>query len=179
MEESVTYSLLALGGNIDSFTSSWGALCRPSYDETLDKWTLPLGWEDELTERGIPFGIIEISRLNALSTIESRQAIIDQLTVAAENSGLSVPFESFYYKYRKEIFNWVNNGGNTLIEIFTNDTSEWLDMRETEDSLSPREFALGLLIPTTEKSVLNEIITDETDVVETSVWQKIKNWFNF
>ena len=64
MEESVTYSALALDANIDSFTSSWGAVCRPSYDEVLDKWLLPLGWESELTERGIDFEEIEIEIIN-------------------------------------------------------------------------------------------------------------------
>jgi len=53
-------NLLALNSNVEEFTSSWGAVCRPSYDETLDKWLLPLGWEDELTQRGIDFEIIEI-----------------------------------------------------------------------------------------------------------------------
>jgi len=62
MEEIKTYMMLALASNIDPFTSSWGAECRPSYDETLDKWLLPLGWESELTERGIDFEEIEIEQ---------------------------------------------------------------------------------------------------------------------
>ena len=64
MEESVTYSMLALNADIDSFVSSWGAECRPFYDEVLDKWLLPLGWEAELTERGIDFEEIEIEIIN-------------------------------------------------------------------------------------------------------------------
>lgn len=52
--------MLALNANIETFISSWGAVCRPSYDETLDKWLLPLGWESELTVRGIEFEVIEI-----------------------------------------------------------------------------------------------------------------------
>ena len=54
--------MLALDANIEPFTSSWGAVCRPSYDETLDKWLLPLGWEGELTARGIAFEVIEIEQ---------------------------------------------------------------------------------------------------------------------
>jgi hypothetical protein len=48
MEESVRYSMLALAADIEPFVSSWGAECRPFYDEVLDKWLLPLGWEAEL-----------------------------------------------------------------------------------------------------------------------------------
>ena len=64
MGESVRYSMLALAADIDSFVSSWGAECRPFYDEVLDKWLLPLGWEAELTERGIAFEVIEIEIIN-------------------------------------------------------------------------------------------------------------------
>ena len=60
MEGSVTYNILALAANIEPFTSSWGAVCRPSYDDLLGKWLLPLGWEDELTARGISFEVIEV-----------------------------------------------------------------------------------------------------------------------
>jgi hypothetical protein len=54
MEEIKKYIMLALAANIEPFTSSWGAECRPSYDEVLDKWLLTvrvgeLSW----TERGI------------------------------------------------------------------------------------------------------------------------------
>lgn len=66
MEESVTYSALALIANIEPFTSYWGAECRPSYDEVIDKWLLPLGWEDELTARGIDFEVIEIEIIHEL-----------------------------------------------------------------------------------------------------------------
>ena len=66
MEGSVTYSMLALTANLEPFTSSWGAVCRPSYDETLNKWLLPLGWESELTSRGIDFETIEIEIINEL-----------------------------------------------------------------------------------------------------------------
>jgi hypothetical protein len=52
--------MLALDANIEPFVSSWGAECRPSYDDTLDKWLLPLGWESELTARGIDFETVEI-----------------------------------------------------------------------------------------------------------------------
>ena len=64
MEESVTYSMLALNADIEPFVSSWGAECRPFYDEVLDKWLLPLGWESELEERGIAFEEIEIEIIN-------------------------------------------------------------------------------------------------------------------
>jgi hypothetical protein len=64
MEEIKKYIMLALAANIEPFTSSWGAECRPSYDETLDKWLLPLGWESELEERGIAFEEIEIEIIN-------------------------------------------------------------------------------------------------------------------
>ena len=58
--------MLALTANLEPFTSSWGAVCRPSYDETLNKWLLPLGWESELTSRGIDFETIEIEIINEL-----------------------------------------------------------------------------------------------------------------
>ena len=66
MEESVTYSMLALAANIDSFVSSWGVVCRPSYDETLDKWLLPLGWEEELSNRNITFIEVDIEIDNTI-----------------------------------------------------------------------------------------------------------------
>lgn len=59
-------TMLALNENVEPFLSSWGAVCRPSYDETLNKWLLPLGWESELTSRGIDFETIEIEIINEL-----------------------------------------------------------------------------------------------------------------
>ena len=56
--------MLALAANIEPFTSSWGAVCKPSHDEVLGKWLLPLGWESELDARGIDFEEIEIEIIN-------------------------------------------------------------------------------------------------------------------
>jgi len=78
-------------------------------------------------------------------TREEREGLVDALTNAAEVSGLSIPFESFYYKNRKVILDWVNNGGDGLVEVFTESTEPWLDMRVDEKSPSPREFALSEL----------------------------------
>lgn len=78
-------------------------------------------------------------------SLESREIIIDELTEAAEASGLGIPFESFYYKHRKTILKWIKDGGDDLKEIFTTSEEVWLDMRENEDTPSPREFALNLL----------------------------------
>ena len=66
MEESVTYSMLALDANIEPFVSSWGAECRPFWDETLDKWLLPLGWEEELSNRNITFIEVDIEIDNTI-----------------------------------------------------------------------------------------------------------------
>lgn len=61
MEESVELvKWLSITNRIDPFRSSWGAMCRPSYNETIGKWLLPLGWETELESRGIDFELIEI-----------------------------------------------------------------------------------------------------------------------
>jgi len=78
-------------------------------------------------------------------TSEGREVIIDKLTEAAEASGLGVPFESFYYQHRKVILRWVKYGGEDLKDIFLTAKDVWLDMRENENSPSPREFALNLL----------------------------------
>ena len=75
----------------------------------------------------------------------NRASILTQLKVASDESGLAIPQDQFFNQYRDEIDYWLMNGGSGLIEIFTNDTSEWLDMREDEASLSPREFALKIL----------------------------------
>jgi len=72
--------------------------------------------------------------------------LIDKLTAAAEASGLAVPFESFYYKNRYMILDFISNGDITDIkELFNTATEAWLDMRETEADPSPREFAQGLI----------------------------------
>ena len=40
------------------FVSSWGALCVP--EKYGDDYLLPMGWEQELTARGIEFDVIII-----------------------------------------------------------------------------------------------------------------------
>ena len=60
----MTIKMLALNENVEPFLSSWGAMCIPIYDEILDKWLLPLGWESELEARGIAFEVIEIEIIN-------------------------------------------------------------------------------------------------------------------
>jgi len=80
-----------------------------------------------------------------LSYYDKRVLLINTLTNAAEVSGLSVPFESFYYKHRKVILDWIINGGDSIRDIFETSTEVWLDMRVDVDSPSPREFALNLL----------------------------------
>jgi len=57
-------TMLALNENVEPFVSAWGAVCMPTYNETVAKWLLPLGWESELTERGIAFEVIEIEIIN-------------------------------------------------------------------------------------------------------------------
>jgi hypothetical protein len=57
--------LLFLIETFEPFTSEWGAVCIPishKHEET-NGFALPLGWEEELTERGIKFTEIEIEQL--------------------------------------------------------------------------------------------------------------------
>ena len=110
--------------------------CDVEVFDTREEWLVIL------SDKGIQEAITVVN-----TTVESRQSTIDRLTAAAENSGLSVPLEAFYYKYRKEVFDWVVNGGEILVDIFIADPAPWLDLRETEGSLSPREFALKILKP--------------------------------
>jgi hypothetical protein len=55
---------LAIANEIEVFRSSWGAMCRPQYNDTLSKWLIPLGWESELESRGIEFEVVEFNLLS-------------------------------------------------------------------------------------------------------------------
>ena len=88
---------------------------------------------------------VEVPMDDTTKTPIEREIIIDTLTAAAEASGLSVPFESFYYEHRSSILSWIINGGDSIRDIFETSTEVWLDMRVDVDSPSPREFALNLL----------------------------------
>ncbi len=89
---------------------------------------------------------IRRDELEAMNTPGAREAIIDTLTNAAEASGLSVPFESFFYANRKVVIDWILNGGDSLKKVFIESTENWMDMRVDEESPSPREYALSILI---------------------------------
>ena len=59
MEE--TYKMLFIdGGKPQDFISSWGV--RSSFVQHLNGWLCALGWEEELTARGIAFEVIEIEQ---------------------------------------------------------------------------------------------------------------------
>jgi hypothetical protein len=100
------------------------------------------GWEIYGTSEELN---IRREELEAMNTPEAREAIIDTLTNAAEASGLSVPFESFFYANRKVVIDWILNGGESLKKVFIESTVNWMDMRADEESPSPREYALNLL----------------------------------
>jgi hypothetical protein len=100
------------------------------------------GWELYDTSEELN---IRRDELEAMNTPEAREAIIDTLTNAAESSGLSVPFESFFYANRKVVIDWILNGGDSLKKVFIESTVNWMDMRADEESPSPREYALNLL----------------------------------
>ena len=100
------------------------------------------GWELYDTSEELN---IRRDELEAMNTPVAREAIIDTLTNAAESSGLSVPFESFFYANRKVVIDWILNGGESLKKVFEESTENWMDMRADEESPSPREYALNLL----------------------------------
>lgn len=54
------YKTLSINETFEPFVSEWGAICNPIYNEQLQILELPLGWEDELTARGISFEVIEV-----------------------------------------------------------------------------------------------------------------------
>lgn len=58
------YNVLFISTQIEQFVASWGAVCSPqpyeSADGTVSGFILPLGWEEELTARGIDFSVIQI-----------------------------------------------------------------------------------------------------------------------
>jgi len=58
------YSMIFISTQIESFVSSWGAVCIPqsyeSEDGNISGFIIPIGWEKELTARGIEFEVIEI-----------------------------------------------------------------------------------------------------------------------
>jgi hypothetical protein len=56
-----TETVITLDSQVEEFKSSWGAFCKPQYNEDLGKYILPLGWEDELSSKGIVFEIITIT----------------------------------------------------------------------------------------------------------------------
>jgi hypothetical protein len=103
---------------------------------------VPDNWESFQTGEHLQLRMEEIEAMN---TPQSREAIIDTLTSAAEASGLSVPFESFFYDNRKVVIDWILNGGDSLTKVFEESTEKWMDMRASEESPTPREYALKLL----------------------------------
>lgn len=52
------YKMLFITDYFESFVSSWGVIAIPKEHES--GFVMPLGWEEELTERGIDFEVIEI-----------------------------------------------------------------------------------------------------------------------
>jgi len=55
-----SHKMLLIAEQIEPFTSSWGVVCKPAFSEDNNGYLLPLGWELELTERGVEFEEIEI-----------------------------------------------------------------------------------------------------------------------
>jgi hypothetical protein len=56
------YNTISINETFEPFVSEWGATCNPLYNEELQILELPLGWESELTERGIDFEVIQIEQ---------------------------------------------------------------------------------------------------------------------
>jgi hypothetical protein len=52
--------LKGIAHQIEPFRGDSGAWCKPQPIEDGGVFWLPLGWEDELTARGIEFEVIEI-----------------------------------------------------------------------------------------------------------------------
>ena len=52
------YKLLFISDEFEPFKATWGAWA--GLHPHQDGWVLPLGWEDELTARGIYFEVIEV-----------------------------------------------------------------------------------------------------------------------
>jgi hypothetical protein len=54
------YNMLFFTDIIEPFQSQWGVIAQPiPYD---NGYVLPVGWEEELSERNIEFSIIEIQQ---------------------------------------------------------------------------------------------------------------------
>lgn len=52
------YKILFISQSFEPFLSHWGSLAIPQPHE--DGYIIPLGWEEELTNKGIEFKVIEI-----------------------------------------------------------------------------------------------------------------------
>jgi hypothetical protein len=61
MEDNIN-TVILLNKNIEPFKSKWGAWCYPQQVE--NKYYVPLGWEEELDDRGIEYTIGEIEIIN-------------------------------------------------------------------------------------------------------------------
>lgn len=56
------YKMLFISESFEAFKAPWGAWCRPQpYN---DGFIMPIGWEDELTKRGIAFEVIDMEENN-------------------------------------------------------------------------------------------------------------------
>jgi len=128
------YKMLFTVENFERFQAPWGAWA--ALTPYNDGFTIPLGWEEELTKRGIEFTVIDL--------VEEREAIIEDLVEAAIAFGLGDFIKDFFFENRLVIQEYQKNGGDELKELFETAEDSELDLTN-EDGISPRIYALELL----------------------------------
>lgn len=105
-----------------------------SADITFEQWELDGNVKFDFN----PNEVLEISS-------DMRIDLIEQLILVASASELAIEFDKFYFENRLLITNWIINGGNSLRELVESASNDWWDKRVSEQSPSPREYALKLL----------------------------------
>jgi hypothetical protein len=74
-----------------------------------------------------------------------RVEVINTLRIKAEESPLAIPAKMFYEKHQQSIKDYIDSGSDKLLNVFETSEDNWIDLRETPESASPRETAIAAL----------------------------------
>lgn len=105
---------------------------KDSYELPIDGWD----WYDETPVVKSEFELWE-ERLDAIAKLKEQ----------GKDSVLTIPIATFYEESQEAISEFIKSGSNTFLIICETSAEAWLDMRESEDSDSPREVLISTLTP--------------------------------
>ena len=114
---------------------------------------VPDNWEGFQTGEHLQLRMEEIEAMN---TPQSREVQLETLTTAfdtfvglvedeTQRNELQLLAKALFYDNRSVMIGHVVNGGSDLKDFFANYEQGWLDIRASEESPTPREYALNLL----------------------------------